>query len=79
MGNLRLITDSPLVNRPDDLKRVNQKLRDVGNEVGRYGKTYQSETDEKVPSIGVPTRSAIIPFTQDEVDSLSAGRGLLDR
>lgn len=26
------------MNRPDDLKRVNQKLRDVGNEVGRYGK-----------------------------------------
>lgn len=38
MGNLRLISDGPLVNRPDDLKRVNQKLRDVGNEVGRYGK-----------------------------------------
>ena len=35
---------------------------------------YQSETDEKVPTIGVPSQSNIIPFTQDEVDSLNALR-----
>lgn len=40
----------------------------------KLSEIYQSETDEKVPTIGVPSQSYTIPFTQDEVDSLDALR-----
>lgn len=40
----------------------------------KLSEIYQSETDEKVPAIGVPSQSTFIPFTQDEVDSLDALR-----
>lgn len=42
--------------------------------MNKLSEIYQSETDEKVPTIGVPRQSNIIPFTQDEVDSLNALR-----
>lgn len=44
------------------------------HDMKKLSEIYQSETDEKVPTIGVPSQSNIIPFTQDEVDSLYALR-----
>lgn len=40
----------------------------------KLSEIYQSETDEKVPTIGVPSQGNIVPFTPDEVDSLNALR-----
>lgn len=60
MGNLRLINDGLLVNRPDD-----QRMKEWMS--SRYSGT-------KIPTIGVPSQSLTVPFTRDEVDSLSALR-----
>lgn len=40
----------------------------------KLSEIYQSGTDEKVPTIGVPSQGNTIPFTPDEVDSLNALR-----